>query len=463
MAFPTSNAILPVNNYFETRRNQFHRNTITRIWRTNPFRNLVKMSEFPMDEGLQPTVITFTGDLPTSYSQANSGPANFLAGTAGSTGQQNVDTAITEQTQATIGSLTQTTGVDGVQSQAVGVDPNSGAVSNPFCNPLPTIINNGRIERTFQLAGTAFATPIFCLSDLKRDWQAAEQAANHEKILKQYITTWWSDYYRVQNVAMADNKFCTQNASYATIDIVPGTVDWTLCSGIPTQQLSWTHLDQVYMDLVRRGVAEEYAVGTDSQGAPVIPIVLGVGYIQKLFRDDGSGTVNTPYDAIKYFDPKSLLKQMGLTMAKKGWLPIADVYPVRIGNATPITTVAGLTWANAIYPTLNNGSSTFGSRAIPNPSWLATSRGGIAQFEVATVLPNNVYETLYEPVDPTSFAGFKFDPVEYVGEFKWVNNKTFGGDNDLGNMGYYRADIRVAAKPLNPDLAVSILTLALSV
>lgn len=425
---------LSINNYFETRKNQFHKNTITRIWRTNPFRNLVDMAEFPLDEGIAPIVVTFTGDLPTSYSQTNSGPS-LLTSNAYGTAATNL----------------------------VGLDPNTGGASNLLCNPPTTQINNGRIERSFQLSGTAFATPVFCLSDLKRDWQAAEQAAAHEKILKQYITTWWSDYYRVQNVAMVDNKFCTQNASFATVDIIPGTVDWSTCSGIPTQQLSWTHLDQVYMDLVRRGVAEEYAVGVDSQGAPVIPIILGIGYIQKLFRDDGSGTVNSSFDTIKYFDPKSLLKQMGLTTAKKGWLPIADVYPVRLGNATPISVVAGLTWANAIYPTTNSGTATFGSRAIPNPQWLATARGGIAQFEVATVLPKNIYSTLYEPVDPTSFSGFKFDPVEYVGEFKWINNKTFNGDNDLGNVGYYRADIRVAAKPLNPDLGMSILTLALSV
>lgn len=419
---------LSINNYFETRKNQFHKNTITRIWRTNPFRNLVKMSEFPLEEGIQPTVVTFTGDLPTSY-----------------------PTALTSANYGTSA------------ANLVGVDPNTGGASNLLCNPATTTVNNGRIERNFQLSGTAFRTPDFCLSDLKRDWQAANQAASHEKILKQYITTWWSDYYRIQNIAMCDNKFCVQNASFVTVDILPGTVDFSGCSGIPSQQLSWTHLDQLYMDLVRRGVAEEYAIGTDSNGGPVIPIILGVGYIQKLFRDDGTGTANTSFDAIKYFDPQSLLKQMGLTKAKKGWLPIVDVYPIRIGNATPIAAVAGLTSANYIYPTVNTGAATYGFRAIPNPQWLVASRGGIAQFEVATVLPNGIYETLYEPVDPTSFSGFKFDPVEYVGEFKWINNKTYNGDNDLGNVGYFRADIRVAAKPLNPDLGVAILTLALAV
>jgi hypothetical protein len=53
----------------------------------------------------------------------------------------------------------------------------------------------------------------------------------------------------------------------------------------------------------------------------------------------------------------------------------------------------------------------------------------------------------------------QFDPQNYVGEFRWVNNQTFEGHNDRGNLGYYMCDVRLGCKPVNPDLGVSILSL----
>ena len=99
-----------------------------------------------------------------------------------------------------------------------------------------------------------------------------------------------------------------------------------------------------------------------------------------------------------------------------------------------------------------------GRKHVENTKYLSTARGGRAQYEVATILPTGVYETHYEPVDPTAFSGMSFKPQDYVGEFKWINNPTFEGDNDRGNLGYYLADIRAAAKPKFPDLGYSILS-----
>ena len=79
-----------------------------------------------------------------------------------------------------------------------------------------------------------------------------------------------------------------------------------------------------------------------------------------------------------------------------------------------------------------------------------------------TILGRDVWEAKYEPIDPSSFSGFDFQPLNYVGEFKWINNKTFQGDNDRGNLGYYLSDIRVAAKPIFPELGYTILTKALN-
>jgi hypothetical protein len=50
--------------------------------------------------------------------------------------------------------------------------------------------------------------------------------------------------------------------------------------------------------------------------------------------------------------------------------------------------------------------------------------------------------------------------VTYAGDVRWINNPDMCY-NKLGNMGFYRMDIQVAAKPIFPDNGFSIVTLAL--
>lgn len=392
-----------INNYFVERRDQFQKSTLQRLTRTNPFRSLVPVSPFPLEDGDTPTVRTYTHELPTSY-----------------------PTALT----------------------AVGVSNGTG---NPECAPTSTTIKRGERHRTFSLYGTSFKTDTICLSDLKRAVQAAEAVGAFEKALKEYITVFWSDWYRLQNIKMVDWKASTTDAAFITLTS-SSAADHSAVSAVPDQELNWAHLDQIYADLVRRGVVEEYAVGTTETGMPVIPIILGIGYKQKLFRDDSDKR-----EQIKYFDPESNLKAMGYNKAINGWLPIVDVFPIRYGKATTITDVADLVAAQMVYPT-TNGNATVGRESTPNPYYLPVSRGGRAQFEVVSILPKEVYSAHFETADPNSYSQAVFDPQNYVGEFRWINNPTFLGDNDRGNLGYYLADVRISAKPLNPDLGVSIVT-----
>ena len=119
--------------------------------------------------------------------------------------------------------------------------------------------------------------------------------------------------------------------------------------------------------------------------------------------------------------------------------------------------MADLTYTNVIYPTVNGNAATSGRTYSNNSQYQPTARGGYAQFEVVNILPRNVFCAQFEPSGPDAFSGMKFDPQNYVGEFQWVNNKTFQGDNDLGDLGYYSTKIRVGAKPLYPQFGYTIL------
>lgn len=397
-----------INNYFVERRNQFHKTVYQKLFRSNPFRTLVPMSAFDLTEGRQPTVRTLTHELPTAY------PSSL--------------------TEITV----------------------SNGTGNANCNPTSTTIKRGEIQRTFKLYGTSFNTDTVCLSDLKRAVDAAETVAGFERALTEYISVWWGDWYRLQNISMVDNKAVSRASG--VLNVTSSTAaDFTGVSNLPNEYLTWDHLKQIYWQLCRNGLADELAVGRDGKGRPVLPLHAGPGVISRLFTNSDTK------DSVKFFDPAKNLEILGYDGAVNGFLPVVDLFPIRFGKTGGIASAADLTLANTVYPT-KNVAATSGQKYVANEKYnLNGVNSGIAEYEVATVLGRQVWEAKYEPVDPTQFSGMKFDPTNYIGEFQWINNRTFGGDNDRGNLGYYLADIRAAAKPIFPELGYTILTKATDV
>ena len=335
----------------------------------------------------------------------------------------------------------------------------SNGTLDPYCDPSATTVKRGEIQRTFDLYSAAFDTDTLCVSDLKRAEDAAASVAGFERGLGEYLKVWHSDYARVKNVSMVDNKAFTNSATTLGA-VVNQDADFTGISALPTQDLSWDHLDQLYWELVRTA-GDEAAIGTTPDNQLVFPLFAGPGIIRRLF---------THADVkleVRYFDTKSNLKALGLNGAIRGFMPVVDQWALRfcdIANvdcqADGVDAVSELTVANLIYPH-TNVAATVGQKHQFNSNYRTITRGGKAQFEVVTVLGPKVYENKFEAINPSTFskAGFA-QPSSYVGEFEWINNKTFRGDNDRGNHGYYRADVRLASKPIYPEHGWSILTLA---
>jgi hypothetical protein len=395
-----------INTYFRDRINQFHKNVYAKHTRGNPHRDLVPMSAYDLTEGTAPIVRTLTHELPTAY-----------------------PTSLSD----------------------VGKSDGTG---NPACNPSSTTIKRGETQRTFNLQFTSFKTDVVCLSDLKRAEQMAQAAADFERSLTEYVHVWWGDWYRVQNIKMVDNKVST--AASGGIDLkVNQEGNHTDCA-LPTADLSWDHLKALYWELVYNGIADELAVGRDSKGRPILPLMAGPGIIGSLWSGD-----THVKEQVKYFDAAQNLKLLGYDGAINGFVPVLDLFPIRYGKTGDgIETSADLVEANFIYPTANANATVGRTHAIRS-QYRTVARGGLAEYEVVTILGRNVWEAKYEATDPSSFSGMSFKPQNYMGEFQWIGgdkNKTFLGDNDRGNLGYYLADIRCGAKPIYPELGVSIVT-----
>lgn len=414
---------IAISNFFQGRRNQFAKRTLQVLFRANPYQALYDREEFDLEAGITPTIRTLTHELPTAY------PTNASLTAMGDLGTNQVSTA----------------GLSNGTLNPYGQDAITGAVT----------IKRGEVQRAWFLYQTAFKTDVINMSDLKRAVDAANAVGHFEKALREYMTVWWSDWSRVQAQAMVSNKATVVDATTLTVSTGNTDVDHHGVSVVPGDFLNWAHLDIVYMNLCRAGVAEEYSIGTTESGMPVFPLILSPGYKMRLFRDETDKREQIKFSQMGS-GQLSNLKALGYDKAINGWLPIVDLFPIRYAKATAITLTSDLTFTNVAYPTVNGAAATSGRTYSNNPNYLPRTKGGQADFEVINILPRNVFVAQFEPSGPDAFSGMKYDPQSYVGEFSWVNNKTFNGDNDLGDLGYYATKIRVGAKPLFPQFGYSI-------
>ncbi len=298
-----------------------------------------------------------------------------------------------------------------------------------FCSPNPDLVQNGYQERNYQLQTKAFRTNTICLTDLQFDYQAAEQMGIFQEGLVQYSTRWWAMWYEMQNIGMIDTKVST--LANCSLDQVTNQ-DYDFSDAAltdPTAQLEWCHLNTLYDQLARVG-GEQFAVGM-AGGMPAYSLNVGPGYKRKLWQTDSltRETVNWG-DAFENFTAR------GINVAINGFIPNVDQYIPRYDGSF------------RLIPPFINVATTKGVKFQVN-----------AVYENFSVTARDIYEVRVASGGPTQFGNASFNPQNYAGEVQWINNRDMC-DNQLGNNGFYRMDIRVAAKPIFPDNGFTGITLA---
>jgi hypothetical protein len=389
-----------LNNLFQQVINQFQEPIYKINFRQNPYLTLVPRSEFTDMDGLQPKVVTSTMELPTSYP----------------TGLANLELS------------------DGT-ADGTGTDP---------CDLPTTTVLDGNIVRDYQLEVDAFNTRTFCLTDLQFSWQAEQMISNVQQLLGQFTTVRVSDWYRIKNICMINKKVSTQAAGAVEV-VENGDCDLdSLSSLLPTAELDWDHLNPLYDEQIQLG-AGEHAVGF-SEGQPLFALAVGPGYKRKLWQDD-----TLVRDTVNWGDAFQNFTARGINTSINGFIPNVDNFIPRLDGSLRF-----------IYPTRNT-NATKGRQWEPNPAYRAVSSGRTgaeAVYELAYLMPRDIWEAKFRPVGATQFGQAGFNPVNYVGDIQWINNKTFCGSNDQGTKGYYRLDLQMAAKSIFPQFGSVIMTLA---
>jgi hypothetical protein len=453
-----------MNNLFAELIDQYHKNIFTHYWQTDSYASLIPKKFYDPKEGIAPTVLTPTYELPLDYPTA-------MATLARSNG------------------------------------------SGSSCDIDPTEVEFGHDERTFGLKVDAWRSPAICLTDLQFDHNPQRFIDNVEQGLRQYAITKNADWNRYHATGMVDNKAVVkgsdditedentsfdfddiilerQNTAQAgaattiTLDAGASAVDdyyngleihiisgtgagqanaitdyvgstkvatvaaWTtqpdatsvfriLTANIPADTLQWSNLEYFYNELARRG-ADQYAVGY-ADGQRVYAVTLGAETKSNLFLDN----LNYRED-IRYAMPNENFRARGIDRAVNGFMPNIDLFPIRLDAA-----------GQRIYPWLSASAST-GKKYQSNPDYRPVSKGGKALYETANILTSEVFECQPRPIGQIGFQQAKFEAINYTAEINWINNRD-NADNPLGNKGYYRVDWQLAAMPMRPEMGYTIL------
>lgn len=310
----------------------------------------------------------------------------------------------------------------------------------------PTTIKFGRLTRAYALAGWAFNTEAFSVRDFPHDFQAEDFLNSQLAILRRYQRSFIIDWKRENLVGNTDNKISVRGTGSSSTDFYEvtnttarfgGFDDFITDSKPPTHALNWGVLEALYNLLARDG-ATEYAVGRDSLDNPVFPLIIGQNMARALFRKYEQAFVPVAYNE-RYAD---LLTPYGRKMSLYGFMPVVDLEIPRFDinydedgydNIYP--------WTNA---TISSGGS--GRRYTRNSAY------DTAAYEAFYIPTAAQMEMHVMPSTDTAYSELTFQRQNFAGDLQWINNKTFGGTNDLGDKGFFYIENQLAPLPQKTDM-----------
>lgn len=318
------------------------------------------------------------------------------------------------------------------------VAPSDGDAENA-CTPPKLSIGFAQKTRTSRLRHFAVETPYFCIEDIRNRFQFAEQLNKHTNILTDVSWWVWADRYTEDYVSTCEHNVTINQGANGIYD--NGGSGYSVAFP-PNAQLEQTHLEELALTILREGADEAPAVDVDTQ-EPVLELIIGKETSDNLFRN------NTRLrDDLRY-------AQMGAGMNADflpsnfprkrkvfgGFVHNIDLYPRRFDI------VDG---AYVEVPVWDAQAVTIGNASNINPDWLT------APYEETIIWMPNVVKQLVPSPLPNPAPGWKFNPIDYMGNFRAVNILERTCNVDGTNI-FWRAIFTSAAEPIKPECGVSIL------
>jgi hypothetical protein len=300
------------------------------------------------------------------------------------------------------------------------------------CNPTPQVVEFARTLRSYNLQQSAIRSPGFCVNDLRTAWKAEEQLAGEVKVLKENSQWFWSNRYRDEFSRLSGNKVVLDVAD--SLSMSTSGSNQPFPSVAPLFALDQGMLDQFYLDLSRDAAEGHYAM---VDGEPQYALICSPETSNYLKKQNADIRQDLRFSS----QVDELIKPFGAAFSYSGFVHLVD-------RQTPRYDFVGGAFVRVPFFTTVAASSGF--KSVVNPAYRS------APYEVSFIYNPNVYTSRVAQVITSPGSGLKFDPVNYRGEFTWINNKD-NIDNILGINGYFFALFMQGSQVKRPEWGYAIM------
>lgn len=300
--------------------------------------------------------------------------------------------------------------------------------SNPTvdrCLMDPEIVHFGQSQRSMHVQRRNIQTEEFCVEDFRDDFQIGKTLDGVARNLTWITNYVWESRIRHEYIRVSDHKV-TEGAVF---DLGATAFD---PANPPTSTLTLGTLEQIFNWLLLDGAAVEGAVGSMSGGRPVFDLMTDFNTSRDLIRQDPLIREDFRYAYMGKGVDSPLLGALGSEVAYDGFRHVYDPFPERYD-------IEGGVYVRR-YPYKDPSTATKGVKQDLDPRYL------YAAFQISEIkIPSVMMLQIPEPISMPG-GGLKFDPVNYMGDFQWLNIKD-KKCNPRGTKGFFDAVFASATDP----------------
>jgi len=415
----------------------------------SPWIDLNPQTTFPDGQGYQLTTLVYDRAIPSVGTAGNTAGVNWNDIALIEANNQ-FNTSLIEGKQPLADASKQHAGPSGAQDG----DESSGTLNNDGRSYL----RFAKKLKPYRLKRAIIESPKISLEDLMFATHREQQLPAITELMTEASRYTWENRNRDEFERISGNLVCCQASGTAISQQVWSTAGGALVdfegmsftedggdidlanagdtkNALPDANVSNKIFDKIYNRMNRQGCGLE-AYGREN-GRPVYALVTSSETSYFLMTEDGIR------DDVRYNNARvsDLIAPLGVEKGFRGFYHLIDDLAPRFNIASgtgdaarvyPYTVTAGVVTDNSDYDDVS-----------------------VATHEAAFILHPQVLESQI----PNPFRGAKgitFDPVTYRGEFKWTNIPHAESNPD-GTVGYFRAILGSASKPIKPLYGYTIL------
>ena len=296
------------------------------------------------------------------------------------------------------------------------------------CLPTPDTIVFGSTARNWNLQNRSVNGPDFCVENLRTKFALEKQLSSLAKIMADYARVEWEIRYRTEYIRLTGTKVVAGGSNPGTVgtgSTFPGTV--------ATSQLTQGMLDYWRMMLLREGAAES-SLGNED-GVPILTLVTSPETSNSLIFQNADMRQD-----IRWGKPSLLLAPFGVNRSYKGFYHLNDLFAKRYAFSGG---------AYSEIPAWVNTAASVGTKSILSSTWLG------AFYEASYIFDPMVMTSRIPKPIGNAGSGFKFNPVNYMGDFAMLNilDKVC---NPRGTILFPNAIFASASEPVAPERGVAL-------